>query len=434
MVKKHIHIIGGGLAGLSAAVSLSQRSDAQVILYESSPSLGGRARSFYDTHLERIIDNGNHLILSGNDAVFKYLRLIDATNSLIGSGYPLFPFVDLELGKRWDLLLSKGRFPWWLFLAKHRVPDFKFPELFALWKLLKADTQQTVADCLVNGQFARRLLKPFAVSALNTSCDAGSALLLGSVMRQSLMKGGKACIPYFPKEGLSETFVQPATSLIELQGGKIHLKSRLSELHVEDGKIDYFVMNNNKIEVGSQDTVILALSAHVAEQILGAVCPKVKVPNQFESILNLHYAVDPNLRIKGSVDKAKFVGVIGGISEWIFVKPGVISITVSAANRFIGCQSENLAELIWQEVKEVLSPVVETPLPEEIPNYRLLWEKRASFVATVEQNHRRPSCYTPYYNLFLAGDWVATGLPATIEGAIRSGFSAADAVFASKPD
>lgn len=156
MVKKHIHIIGGGLAGLSAAVSLSQRSDAQVILYESSPSLGGRARSFYDTHLERTIDNGNHLILSGNDAVFKYLRLIDATNSLIGSGYPLFPFVDLELGKRWDLLLSKGRFPWWLFLAKHRVPDFKFPELFALWKLLKADTQQTVADCLVNGQFARR--------------------------------------------------------------------------------------------------------------------------------------------------------------------------------------------------------------------------------------------------------------------------------------
>lgn len=432
MAKQQIHIIGGGLAGLAAAVSLSQRSDAQVILYESSPSLGGRARSFYDAHLDRTIDNGNHLILSGNEAVFKYLNLIDATNSLMGSGYPLFPFVDLEEDKRWDLLLSKGRFPWWIFFAKHRVPDFKFPELFALWKLLKADTQQTVADCLVNGQLARRLLKPFAVSALNTSCDAGSALLLGSVVRQSMMKGGKACIPYFPKEGLSETFVQPALSLIALQGGKIHTKSRLSELHVHEGKIDYFVMNNEKIEVGPQDKVVLALSAHVAEQILGALCPKVKVPNQFESILNLHYAVNPNLRVKGSVDKAKFVGVIGGISEWIFIKPGVISVTVSAANRFIGCQHENLASLIWQEVYEVLSPFVQTFLPEAIPHYRLLWEKRASFVATVEQNHRRPSCYTPYQNLFLAGDWVATGLPATIEGAIRSGFGAAEAVFSSK--
>lgn len=432
MAKKHIYIIGGGLAGLAAAVSLSQRSDAQVILYESSPALGGRARSFYDASLERNIDNGNHLILSGNDAVFKYLNLIDAANSLAGSGYPLFPFVDLEEDKRWDLLLSKGCFPWWVFFAKQRVPDFKFPELLALWKLLKADTQQTVADCLVNGQLARRLLKPFAVSALNTSCDAGSALLLGSVVRQSMMKGGKACIPYFPKEGLSETFVDPAVSLIGLQGGKVYTKSRLSELHVTNGSIDHFMINNEKIEVGSEDDVILALSPHVAEQILGSVCPKVKVPNQFESILNLHYAVDPNLRIKGSIDKAKFVGVIGGISEWIFIKPGVISITVSAANRFMGCEHENLASLIWQEVQDVLSPVVETPLPQAIPNYRLLWEKRASFVATVEQNHRRPSCYTPYHNLFLAGDWVATGLPATIEGAIRSGFGAAEAVFSSK--
>ncbi|MDI2091045.1 hydroxysqualene dehydroxylase HpnE [Commensalibacter oyaizuii] len=428
MVKKHIHIIGGGLAGLSAAVSLSRQADSQVIVYESSPACGGRARSFYDASLDRLIDNGNHLILSGNQAVFEYLRLIDSIDSLTGSGYPLFPFVDLEEKKRWDLLLSMGKFPWWLFFSKHRVPGFRFPELFALWNLLKADASQTVADCLVNGQLARRLLKPFAVSALNTSCEAGSALLLGSVVRQSLMQGGKACIPYFPKEGLSESFVNPALSLITVQGGKVHNKARLSEIHIENGQVDYFVINHEKIEIGPQDRVILALNAHVAEQILLPICPQVKIPNQFESILNLHYAVDPNLRIKGSLEKAKFAGVIGGVSEWIFIKKGVISITVSAANRFMGCNSENLASLIWQEVREVLNPMTEQPLSEEIPVYRLLWEKRASFVATIEQGSRRPSCYTPYHNLFLAGDWVATGLPATIEGAIRSGFSAAKAV------
>lgn len=427
MVKRHIHIIGGGLAGLSAAVSLSHRSDTQVILYEGSPACGGRARSFYDVTLDRLIDNGNHLILSGNEAVFEYLRLIDATHSLMGSGFPLFPFVDLEEEKRWDLQLSKGIFPWWLLFPKRRVPDVKLRELISLLNLLKAKANQTVANCLVSGQFSRRLLKPFAISALNTPCEEASARLLGAVFRQSLMKGGKACIPYFPKEGLSETFVNPALSLIKTRGGKVHTTSRLSEVHIDNGQVDYLMVNDKKIEISHHDQVILALNPNIAEQILLPILPNIKVPNQFESILNLHYAVDPKVQAKGTIDKAKFVGVIGGISEWIFVKQGVISITISAANRFIGCNQSNLASLIWQEIRTVLNPVLEQPLPEEMPIYRLLYEKRASFAATVEQSKRRASCYMPYHNLFLAGDWVATGLPATIEGAIRSGFSASQA-------
>lgn len=427
MAKKHIHIIGGGLAGLSAAISLSSCSNAQIILYEASPSFGGRARSFYDAKLERLIDNGNHLILSGNEAVFDYLRKIDSVGSLISSGYPLFPFFDLDENQRWDILLSKGRIPWWLWNRKYRVPGFKFPELLALWNLMKANHEQTVADCLVNGEFARRLLKPFAISVLNTSCEVGSAALLGSVVRQSLFKGGKACVPYFPKEGLSETFVKPALSLIKLQGGKLHTTSRLVELHRQAERIDYFVINDEKIELANEDQIILATSPHITHQLLKPILPYLKIPNQFESILNIHYKIDPKVSVGGSIGKAKFVGVVGGISEWIFVKDGVISVTVSAANRFVGSNPENLVGLIWQEIRQILRADLGLS-SQKLPPYRLLWEKRASFAATIEQNNRRPSCYTICKNLFLAGDWTATGLPSTMEGAIRSGFKVAQVV------
>lgn len=428
MAKKHIHIIGGGLAGLSAAVSLSSRSDIQVILYEGSPSFGGRARSFYDSKLDRLIDNGNHLILSGNEAVFDYLNKIGSADSLTSSGIPLYPFFDLDENQHWDIILSNGKFPWWLFNKNHRVPGFKFSELMALWRLVKATHRQTVADCLVNGEFARRLLKPFAISVLNTSCEVGSAVLLGSVVRQSLLKGGKACIPCFPRQGLSETFVNPALSLIKLQGGKVHATSRLSELHRKEGHLDYFIINNEKIELRPEDQVILAVNPYTAKQVLSPVFPDIPVPDEFESILNLHYKVNPALSIQGSIQQAKFVGVIGGISEWIFVKDGVISVTVSAANRFIGSNPENLSRLIWQEICRALKPALVSFLPETVPPYRLLWEKRASFAATIEQNERRPSCYTACKNLLLAGDWTATGLPSTMEGAIRSGYKAAQAI------
>lgn len=428
MARKHIHIIGGGMAGLSAAVALSSRSDSQVILYEGGRSFGGRARSFYDAKLDRLIDNGNHLILSGNEAIFDYLGRIGAVETLTGPKEPLFPFFDLETDKRWDLALSKGRIPWWLFQKDARVPDVRLPELLALWKLLKAKNWQTVADCLVNGQFARRLLIPFAISALNTACETGSALLLGSVIRQSLSKGGNACIPCFPEEGLSETFVDPALSLIQVQGGKIHTTSRLSEIHAQDGKVDYLVINNEKIEIEPEDKVILAVSPHVAQQLLAPVLPEIQIPDRFESILNLHYRIENIPYFRGSVQKAGFIGVIGGISEWIFVKKGVISVTISAANRFTGSDPENIAQLVWREIGSVLNRELLEPLPSEVPVYRLLWEKRATFEATPEQNARRSSCYTPYRNLFLAGDWTATGLPSTLEGAIRSGFKAAQAI------
>jgi hypothetical protein len=129
--------------------------------------------------------------------------------------------------------------------------------------------------------------------------------------------------------------------------------------------------------------------------------------------VNLHY------RIEADPGEAGLWGLIGGTAEWVFVKPGIVSITISAANRLVGRTADDLARAVWPEVRRVLA------LPETMPPWRVVKEKRATFSATPAQNARRPGARTAWHNCVIAGDWTETGLPATIEGAIRSGVTAA---------
>ncbi len=111
--------------------------------------------------------------------------------------------------------------------------------------------------------------------------------------------------------------------------------------------------------------------------------------------------------------------MIGAASEWLFGFSDRLSVTISAAERFLSTPREDLARTIWDEVQAVAG--IEAPLPA----WQIIKEKRATFAATPEQDALRPGAETQWRNLVLAGDWTQTGLPATIEGAIRSGNSAA---------
>ena len=119
--------------------------------------------------------------------------------------------------------------------------------------------------------------------------------------------------------------------------------------------------------------------------------------------------------------------MVGGVAEWVFVKPGILSVTVSAANHLADRGGDELAATVWREVRAVVSPWLrgEASLPDAVPPCRVVREKRATFAATAAQDRLRPGSRTALPNLLLAGDWVATGLPATIEGAMRSGVAAA---------
>ncbi|RMD87262.1 MAG: FAD-dependent oxidoreductase, partial [Alphaproteobacteria bacterium] len=116
-----IHVIGGGLAGLAAAVECAVAGRA-VTLYEAAGHAGGRCRSFYDEKIDAVIDNGNHLLLSGNRAARAYLRRIGARDRVAGPDRAVFPFIDLGTGERWELRPGDGWLPLWIFDPRRRVP------------------------------------------------------------------------------------------------------------------------------------------------------------------------------------------------------------------------------------------------------------------------------------------------------------------------
>jgi squalene-associated FAD-dependent desaturase len=410
-----VHIVGAGLAGLAAAVSCAAAGRA-VTLYEAGPAAGGRCRSYLDRGLGRRIDNGNHLVLSGNDATFSYLTQVGAADALVGPAEPLFPFVDLADGLRWVVAPNAGRVPWWIFFPGRRVPGTRPKDYLALLALRRAGAQQTVREALGGrGPLYRRLLEPLAIAALNTPPDAGLARLLGTVVAETLMRGGTACLPRVPRVGLSESFVDPALAWLSAQGATLHTGRRVAALRRGEARVTALDTSDGPVPLGADDDVVLAVPAWVAIDLL----PGLIAPDAFCAILNVHFpvAADPG--------RAGFWGVVGGTAEWIFVRDGVVSVTISAANRLVDLSAEDIAARVWRDVRAVLA------LPEPMPPVRVVKERRATHAATAAQEARRPGPRTAWRNLVLAGDWTATGLPATIEGAIRSGRAAADLLLAS---
>jgi hypothetical protein len=116
------------------------------------------------------------------------------------------------------------------------------------------------------------------------------------------------------------------------------------------------------------------------------------------------------------------LGIINGTTEWVFAFPGRLSVTISNADRLMDVPRAMLAQTIWQEVSRAVG------IAAELPPWQIVRERRATFVASPAENAKRPAARTQWRNLVLAGDWTATGLPATLEGAARSGQRSADLV------
>ncbi len=231
------HVIGAGLAGLAAAMDFAEAGHA-VTLYEAGPAAGGRCRSYFDRALECRIDNGNHLLLSGNLAAMEHLQRIGARDSMTGPGVPLFPFVDLGSGERWVLRPGLGRIPWWVLSRRRRVPGTRLREYLQLLALSRAPDGRTVDQVLQPGTgLYRRLLEPLAVAALNTRPDVGLASLMRPVVDQTLLRGGRFCIPLVPKVGLSESFIDPALAWLAARGGALQTGRRITGLRIEADEV-----------------------------------------------------------------------------------------------------------------------------------------------------------------------------------------------------
>jgi squalene-associated FAD-dependent desaturase len=407
-----VHIIGAGLAGLSAALKISTRG-RRVVVHEATAFAGGRCRSYHDAAVGMTIDNGNHLLLSGNHAALDYLRSIGAEGRLVGPPHAEFPFVDLASGERWTLRFNDGRLPFWIFDAKRRVPGTRVLDYLPLLRLLNAPPGKAVGEAIAcDGVLYKRLVEPLLLAALNIDPPHGAARLASAIVRETLAQGGRACRPLIAREGLGSTLIEPALAYLKQSGVAVRLEHQLRSLRLADDRVEALEFGGESVALDSDDAVILAVPPYAA----AALIKDLTVPTEFRAIVNAHFRISP------PADLPPILGVLNGTVEWIFAFPGRVSVTISAGDRLVDGARDVLAKTIWSEVASA------TGLPADLPPWQIVRERRATFAATPAQDARRPGAETRWRNLALAGDWTDTGLPATIEGAIRSGNRAADVI------
>ena len=408
------HIIGAGISGLSAAVRLAN-ANFKVHVHEATQQAGGRCRSYFDAATNLTIDNGNHLLLSGNRHAVAYARSIGTEAGLVGPKRAQFPFVDLATGQRWQLDLGESRLPLWVFDRARRVPDTGLLDYLALMPLMWASKARLVGDAIpCRGTLYRRLVQPLLLAALNVDPPEGSAGLAGAVVRETLLAGGQACRPLIARDGLSAVLVEPAVRLLQDKGASVQFGHELREFGLSAGSVAELKFGGDTVGIGPDDAVVLAVPPRPAATLL----PGLKTPSKFRAIVNAHFRFDP------PADMPPILGVVGGLVEWLFAFPQRLSVTISNGDRLVDMPREELAQAIWRDVCKAGG------VEGELPPWQIVRERRATFEATPEQNALRPGASTALKNLFLAGDWTDTGLPATIEGSVRSGNRAADLVLA----
>ena len=410
---RNVHIVGAGLAGLAAAVKLAQ-AQATIVLHEATAYPGGRCRSYFDRAIGMTIDNGNHLVLSGNYSVLGFAEAIGSVSGLVGPDRAEFTFVDRGSDERWTLRINDG-LPWWVLDPRRRVPGTRLGEYLRLVRLLLTKEDVPIAEAIdSSGPLYQRLVHPLLLAALNIEPREGSAALAAAVVRETLAKGGKACRPLIARAGLGPVLIEPAIKFLRERGIEVRLEHELRAIGFSDDKVSALDFGSDTVVLGADDAIVLAVPTNA----VSALVPEISTPQGYRAIANAHFKVEvpPHL--------PPMLGLINATTEWIFAFPGRLSVTISNADRLMDVPRAMLAQTIWQEVSRI------TGMTGDMPPWQIVRERRATFAATPQENAKRPSPRTRWRNLFLAGDWTATGLPATLESAARSGHRAAELVLA----
>ena len=402
-------VAGAGLAGLSAATALVEAGVA-VRLTDSAAQPGGRCRSYHDPQLGLTIDNGNHLVLAGNDAVRRFRARVGADPAtLAGPDHADFAFADLASGERWTVRINDGALPWWIAAPSRRVPGTGVRDYLRDLPLARGREGRIDAAVATDGPVWRRLLEPVLLAVLNTAPAEGSAALAGVVLRETLGRGGRAMRPLIAEPSLAAAFAEPAAAWLAARDAAPTMGRRLRAIGYDGDRVASLDWGRGPEPVAADEAVVLALPAWVAASLL----PGLTVPDEHRAIVNGHFAS------RAPAGAPAMLGLLGGTAEWVFALPDRLSVTVSAADALVDHDRETLARRFWADIQAALG------FAAPLPAWQIVKEKRATFAATPAQNARRPAARTRWRNLFLAGDWTQTGLPATIEGALRSGETAA---------
>jgi squalene-associated FAD-dependent desaturase len=410
-------IIGGGWSGLAAAVKLVQQGHP-VHLIESAKQLGGRARNV--SWQDHVIDNGQHLMIGAYQQMLNMMALVGIPAEQAFNRYP----IDITL---YDtlfpplLLSAKSWLPWPLSLAWNLIASAGFTGFYQLAKL-HADSKRllsgndiSVSDWLLLTKQSDRLIKqlwiPLCLATLNTPITEASAHRLATVLQDSLGKGKPAADTLIPRIPLGDVFPNAAARYIKDHGGKISLQTRAKTLLIEDNKVQGIICQDGQNILA--DNIILATSPAQCAEL---VSPYLTINKPVEYPISTVYLLYPaSIRLPSPM-----MGMTGTVSQWAFDRsaqlPGLIAVVISAPGKHEKLAKAELISLVSKELHNMLPS-----LPKQANDSLVIREKRATFACTVNIEHQRPRCETTISGLWLAGDFVANGYPATLEGAVRNG-------------
>jgi len=428
---KKVIVIGGGFAGLSAAVELIS-AGYHVTLAEQRRFLGGRAYSFPDRKTGLDLDNGQHILMGCYKNTLRFLEKIGVTDKL---------YVQKNLHV--DFLNTNGNtskldclpLPAPLHIASGILRFNALPLTDRLRMLRVAggmrtgDSEGLAGDCTVS-EWLNSLGQPkeardtlwniITLASLNESPDKASAGLFKAVLKQAFFANREGSRIVLPAAPLSRLYVDAAENFIRQGAGTIEKGCIASEIMLKDNAVTEIRFHDGRVLKG--DYYISAVPYDSLQRILPD--KKFLPPFPASPIISIH------LLFNDSITDYRFAALLHSPIQWIFNKEkiyrdrsyrGLFSIVISGAHQYINVPSEKLIDLTLGELKKVLPATLSAKLLYS----KVIKERAATFSPVPGVNLNRPSQKTPIQNLFLAGDWTDTGLPATIEGAVISGYQCA---------
>ncbi|VAW57203.1 Phytoene desaturase, pro-zeta-carotene producing [hydrothermal vent metagenome] len=439
MNKPKIAIVGGGWAGLAAAVELCQHGH-QVSLFESAPQLGGRARSV--TWNNMTLDNGQHLMLGAYQQMLQCLTTLHADTDKLFKRLPYrMLMLDAQTGQTaFDLQLPTYPAPLHLLFGIFNTPSLSFKEKITLLirfnQCLNSPIKDdlSVTDWLQSANlpltYTKNCLEPVCLAALTTHPHQASAKAFQRVLQQTFSGPAHFTDLLIPTADLSQIYPNLAKQFILKNGGDIQTRSKVQQLHIENNRIQSIVVNDQTLTF---DQVILATPASITHKLLDPIPllqPLVKQINQlkYEPVTTLY------LQFKQATPLPyPMLGIVNGLSEWVFERSisgnnDVLAVVISARGKHCQIPEAQLVETIYTELSTIipnLSPLLTS---------KLITDKRATFQCHPNIDSLRPCTETMVSNLKLCGDYVyieekkQAGLPSTLEGALHSGVKCAQSI------
>lgn len=430
MMKNNLQIcvIGGGIAGLSAAVFLAEKG-YDITVFEASNRLGGRASSFYDNTFGRYIDNGQHILASWYTSTFEFLKIIGSFEKLsVQNG---FEAEFREIGnKRYLLRFPQINPPFNILNGLIRYKAISIKDIYSVKKLINFINSRkdeihvlTALELLMETGQSQRLIdnfwKPFIISVFNAKPEDTSALMFAYIISIGFLKKNMSNLA-IPECSLSELYIKPTEEFLKKCNVKILTSCRVTALNITNNIISSVTIN--KTQEMKFDYYIVALPYFEYKNIFN----QEVLENNFNKSLNLKPSAIVNIhhKIKLStrdINLKKFFGVLNGKTQWIFKTysdDNEISLcsVISAANAFNEIENDTLINISRDEIKQLIPEMKNA----EFIYSKVIKEKRATFIPDNDSASHRLNSETKYKNLFLTGDWIQSELPSTLESAVRN--------------